>query len=113
MTEIGDADLELLEMNIYDSYRQEDGAPYSYKYLLECREKLMTKLHSCRKQVHALQKEAQLQHREELKRTRQFYELIAFAKSRSGRIVRSAMSTSHAAGRIIRDMNSMFNDQKA
>ena len=78
VTEIGDADLELLEMNIYDSYRQEYGAPSSYKYLLECREKPMTKLHSCRKQVHALQKEkseAQLQHREELKRIRQFYEL--------------------------------------
>ena len=46
VTEIGDKDLELLEMNIYDTYRQEDGAPYSYQYLVECREKLMRK-HTC------------------------------------------------------------------
>ena len=51
VTEIGDQDLELLEMRIYDSYRQEDGAPNSYKYLLDCRKKLMTKLHSFKKQV--------------------------------------------------------------
>ena len=54
--------------------------------------------------------ETQLKHKEEIKRIRQFYEVIAFAKSRSGRIVRSAMGTSPVAGEIIRDMNSMFND---
>ena len=113
VTEIGDQDLELLEMRIYDSYRQEDGAPHSYEYLLDCRKNIMRKLHSCKKEVNDLQKEkleAQVKHREEIKRIRQFYEVIAFAKSRSGKIVRSAMGTSAAAVEVIRDMNSMFND---
>lgn len=113
VTDVGDQDLELLEMTIYDSYRQEDGAPYSYKYLLDCRKKLMRKLHSCKKEVSDLQKEkleAQIVHKEEIKRIRQFYEVIALAKSRSGRIVRSGMGTSAAAGEIIQDMESMFND---
>ena len=66
VTEIGDEDLELLEMNINDTYRQEDGAPYSYQYLVECREKLMRKLHTCRKQMQDLEREkseTQLKHK--------------------------------------------------
>ena len=51
--------------------------------------------------------ETQPKHKEEIKRIRQFYEVIAFAKSRFGR---SAMGTFPVAGELIRDMNSMFND---
>ena len=31
---IGDEDIELLEMAVYDTYREEDKEPYSYRYLL-------------------------------------------------------------------------------
>lgn len=51
VTEIGDQDLEMLEMNVYDTYRGEDGNPYSYNYLLHCRAKLIQKLSSCREKI--------------------------------------------------------------
>ena len=111
VSEIGDQDLEMLEMNVYDTYRQEDGKPYSYNYLLDCRAKLIQKLHSCREKNFELVKkisETQLEQRKKIKRIRQFYELIAFAKSRGGAMVRSAMGTSRKADNIIQDMNAMF-----
>ena len=49
MTEIGDQDIDVLEMKMYDMYRQDDGEPYSYDYLIQCREILINKLESCSK----------------------------------------------------------------
>ena len=51
----------MLEMNVYDTYRQEDGKPYSYNYLLEQKNKKQKK---------------------KIKRIQQIYGLIAFAKFR-------------------------------
>ena len=53
---------------------------------------------------------SKLQHKEEIKRIREFYGMIAFAQSHSGKIVRSAMATSKDAGNIIRDMTCLFKD---
>ena len=53
VTEISDQDLKLLEMKVYDTYR-EDGAPYSYDCLVDCRQKLMRKLDYYRKEVQVL-----------------------------------------------------------
>ena len=111
VSEIGNQDLEMLEMNVYDTYRQEDGKPYSYNYLLDCRAKLIQKLHSCREENFELIKkmsDTKLEQQKKIRRIRQFYELIAFAKSRSGAMVRSAMGTSHNADSIIQDMNARF-----
>ena len=74
MTEIGDQDLKLLEIKVYDTYR-EDGAPYSYDYLVDCRQKLMRKLDYCRKEMQVLKKhklKSEAQQREEVQRIRQF-----------------------------------------
>ena len=73
VTEIGDQDLELLEMTVYDTYHQDDGAPYSYNYLIDCRRKLMGKLDSCRKEVEELKKlklKTEAWHKVEIKRIR-------------------------------------------
>lgn len=95
---------------MYDTYRQEDGKPYSYNYLLDCQAKLIQKLHSCRENFELIKKmsETKLEQQKKIRRIRQFYELIAFAKSRSGAMVRSAMGTSHNADSIIQDMNARF-----
>ena len=44
-------DVELLEMAVYDSYREEDRQSYSYRYLLDCRTKLIGKLQTCRERI--------------------------------------------------------------
>ena len=57
LTAIGDKDLELLEMAVYDSYREEDKQCYPYEYLLDCRTKLMRKLQSCQEKIEILENE--------------------------------------------------------
>ena len=69
--EIGDQDIDLLEMKMYDLYRQVDGAPYSPNYLIKCRRNLISKLESCKKELQKVQKQntrSRLQHKEEIKR---------------------------------------------
>ena len=73
---------------------------YSHKYLLDCRAKLMRKLQSCRELIEVLKNEKsenEIRHRKEIKTIRQFYDVISFARSRTGRMVRSALGTSPAA----------------
>ena len=71
----------------------------------------MTKVKQYRSRIHELEKEvAQVKSKsnEEKERLRKYYETIAFAKSRSGRMVRSAMGTANTAGKIIRQMEAIF-----
>ena len=108
---MGDVDTDIVEMEVYDDYRQIDGEPYPPTYLLKCRKKLMTKVLKYRKQVHELEREVahvKSKSNEEKERLRKYYETIAFAKSRSGRMVRSAMGTANAAGKIIREMEALY-----
>ena len=37
---MGDADTDLIEMDLYNMYRHEDGEPLSYEYLQKCNDKL-------------------------------------------------------------------------
>ena len=53
---IGDADTDLIEMNLYDAYRIEDNARYTNEYLLRCRDKLRSKVREARSKIHNLQK---------------------------------------------------------
>ncbi len=95
-----DDDMDFVDMKLYDTYRQIDGKPHSQEYLLKCRSKLTIKAQLYRQQTDHLQKEIsriELKHREQIERLRRFYETIAFGQSRSGKMVRAAMSTSSAA----------------
>ena len=108
---MADVDTDVVEMVIYDDYRQVDGQPYPPAYLLKCREKLMSKVKQYRSRIHELEREVahvKSKSNEEKERLRQFYETIAFAKSRSGRMVRSAMGTASTAGKIVRQMEAMY-----
>ena len=108
---MGDVDTDVVEVVVYDDYRQIDGEPYPPTYLFKCREKLMTKVQQYRSRVHELEREiAQVKSKsnEEKERLRKYYETIAFAKSRSGRMVHSAMGTANAAGKIAREMEALY-----
>ena len=98
---IGDVDTDLIEMDLYDLYRKEDGKGYSNEYLHKCRNKLRRKvrikINELQRQIIELKSESE----HEKKRIRMFYETIAFGRSRSGRIVQSALGTSSAAGKIM------------
>ena len=39
-TALGDADTDIVEMELYDMYREDDAQPYSVEYLRKCLEKL-------------------------------------------------------------------------
>ena len=71
---IGDADTDLIEMNLYDAYRKEDNARYTNEYLLRCREnKLRSKVREARSKIHNLQKSnrrRELETKEEITWTR-------------------------------------------
>ena len=88
-------------MDLYDLYRKEDGKGYSNEYLHKCRNKLRRKvrikINELQRQIIELKSESE----HEKKRIRMFYETIAFGRSRSGRIVQSALGTSSAAGKIM------------
>ena len=51
---VGDRDMDLVEMELYDNYRRTDGEPYPTEYLLKCRKKLKTKVHKCLEKINTL-----------------------------------------------------------
>ena len=107
-TSIGDDDTDLIEMDLYDVYREEDGGLYTNE---KCTEKLKRKLKEGRIRLNELLKEnmeMKVQHKEEKERIRKFYDTIAFGRSRSGRMVRTAMGTSSAAGKIIEELRNLY-----
>ena len=107
---MGDIDTDVVEMVVYD-YRQNDGKSYIPRYLFKCQETLMTKVQQYRSQIHKLEREiadVKFKSNEEKERLWKYYETIAFAKSRSGRMVRSAMGTAKGAERIIRQMEALY-----
>ena len=55
ITTVGDVDMGVIDMNLYDSYRQLDGKEYPTTYLLNCRDKLVDKVKKCRERMHVLE----------------------------------------------------------
>ena len=107
---IGAADMDLIELDLYDVYRKEDSAGYTKEYLLRCRDKLRAKVREGHLKIHVLQKSNL---RKELKtkkqkRIRMFYETIAFERSRSGLMVRTAMGASSSAAKVIQVLKVVF-----
>ena len=54
---LGDADTDLLEMELYDLYREEDGELHTVGYLQKCNEKLRTKVCEDKIMINRLQRE--------------------------------------------------------
>ena len=108
---IGNVDTDLIEMNLYDIYRRDDGEPYSTEYLLKCTAKLRKKVEQDRlklSELQALNMKITLENKEERERIRKFYETIAFGRSRTGLLVRTAMGTSTAAGKIFKELKALY-----
>ena len=110
---IGDVDTDLIEMDLYDTYRKKDGEQYSTEYLHKCRDKLRIKVQQDRVKLIELQRknmELKLESKREKERIRKYYETIAFGRSRTGKIVRSAMGTSSAAGKrkIVKELKTLY-----
>ena len=102
-------DVDVVTMRTEDSLKEldEEEYEYSYEYLLECRQKLMRKVEEYRVYVEELtSKEARLihKHREEVERIRNFYQTIAYAPTRTGRIVKAARMNSSAAAEIMTEL---------
>ena len=108
---VGGTDTDLIEMDLYDTYRSLDGESSTLKYLLKCREKLITKAKESRTKINELEKEVnrvKLESKEENERIRKYYEVIAYGQSRAGKVVRSAMGTAPAAAQIIKDLEKLY-----
>ena len=80
------------------------GEGFSNEYLHKCRNKPRRKVKQDRIPINELQRqiiELKLESEHEKNTIQMFYDTIAFGRSRSGRIVQSAMGTSSAAGKIM------------
>ncbi len=70
----------------------------------------MLKVNAYRQDVDRLQSqqaEAALKHKSQIDRIRSFYQTIAYATTRTGRIVKTSMQTSSAAASIMRELESI------
>ena len=73
--------------------------------------KLMPKVKCYKEQINHLQEQRirdELRHKQEKERLWKFYETIAFAQSRTGRMVRSTMGTTYAAKEIMEELKSLY-----
>ena len=52
--------------------------------------------------------ELKLESEREKERIGKYYETIAFGRSRTGKIVRSAIGTSNAAGKIVKELKTLY-----
>ena len=110
-TALGDADIDLVEMELYDLYRKDDGQPYSVEYLQKCIDKLKVKVREDKVTINKLQRDIiniKADNKDEVERIRCFYDAIAFGRSRAGRIVRTAIGSSSRAQKISQEMRKIF-----
>ena len=110
-TSIGNDDTHLIEMRLYDEYRNEDGEQYTNHYLKKSMIKLREKTQQYKVRICELETEnmkMKLEHKEQRERIQKYYDTIAFGRSRSGRLVRMAMGTTSAAGKIIEELKTLY-----
>ena len=108
---LGDADIDLIEMELYDLYREEDGQPHTLEYLQKCNGKLRAKVKDDKIMINRLQRlnmKIKADKKDELERIRCFYEAIAFGQSRAGKMVRTALGTSTRAQNINKEMRELY-----
>ena len=102
-------DMDVLEMSLEDSMKRLDpnSVHYSLEYLTDCRTKLIQKVAQYRQQLEtSTSNNTKLiyKHRQEIERIRSFYQNLMHAPTRTGRIVKAACTTSHAAVKIMQEL---------
>lgn len=108
---IGGADTDLVEMSLYDNFREQDGEEFSLTYLVKCRKLLIAKVKMSNEIISQLQselEEVRLESKKENKRIRQYFELVAYGHARAGRMVRSALSSAPSAEKIIQELGKIY-----
>lgn len=102
-------DIDVVEMNLEDALLEldEGHTEYSQQYLLECRQRLVHKVKHYRAALEEHQSEiAQLKykHHQEIARIREFYMKLAYAPTRSGRMVKASLISSSVAAEIMKEL---------
>ena len=103
-------DTDVVLMHTEDSLMDldsDENAKYSYDYLLECRQKLMHKVAYYRARIEEQSTEsAQVayRHHKEIDQIRSFYQAIAYAPTRAGRMVKASICKSSVASQIMQEL---------
>ena len=110
-------DIDVVLMGTEDSLLQlecdKKKSKHSYEYLLECREKLIQKVKLYRRRIEEQSSEiAEMtyKHKKELKHIRSFYQGIAYAPTRTWRIVKTAHCSTSKAAEIMRELGLKYKD---
>ena len=104
-------DLDVVKMTFENPYKDE----FTNEYLQDCRRKLMQKVSAYRNKIESLklqQSEAVRKHKAQLDRIRSFYQTIAFASTRTGKIVKTSLETSSTAASIMKELESTYKGQQ-
>lgn len=111
-------DTTVLEMQIEDGFKEQDEATcscaeqYSPEYLERCRQQLMDKVRAYRVELERERlekKKLMLETEERIQSIRTFYTNIALAPTRTGRIAKAALSSTHTAKEFLRETLSKSN----
>ena len=111
-------DTTVLEMQIEDGFKEQDEATcscaeqYSSDYLQRCRQQLMDKVRAYRVELERERLEKKkliLETEERIQSIRTFYTNIALAPTRTGRIAKAALSSTHTAKQFLRETLSKSN----
>ena len=100
-------DLDVVEMTVANP----DSEEFTYEYLQDCRKKLMLKVNAYRSELESLRLDKAkmaFKHRSQIDRIRSFYQTIAFATTRTGKIVKTAMESSSTAANIMKELESTY-----
>ena len=112
-------DEEVIDMEIEDALFNLDGytgkteRKYPMEYLSECREKLLSKVKKYRAKVEDQKSQnisMQYNHRKEIENIRTFYRGIAYAPTRSGRLVKQAQCSSKTAKELLDEFGLQYSD---
>ena len=98
-------DIDAVEMRLEDAMEKPDT--YSHEYLCKCRRRLLHKVEYYRRERERSRTDTAIllaKHREEIERVRHFYQTIAYARTRSGEMVKSVMEKSLAAENIAKQL---------
>ena len=111
-------DTTVLEMQIEDGFKEKDESTgscteeYSSEYLQRCCQQLMDKVRAYREELEWERLEKKrliLETEERIQNIRIFYTNIALAPTRTGRIAKAALSSTHTAKEFLRDALSKSN----
>ena len=86
-----------------------DETEYSHEYLLECRQSLIHKVRKYRADIERQSSDKArlvLKHHKELEHIRKFYQTIAYATTRTGKIVKKSYSS--AAAEVMKEIGLQY-----